>query len=227
MKEALSHQQKNLSWKNDTTITTAKGALLQGEIIIASTDTVPGLLGSITSVGFQKLRWLKGDRGDKPFLILIAARELFTFIDPTTLNCGIIALTKHCWPGPLTIVFKAHPNLTPFLVSTTGTIALRCPAHQGLQKLLTTIPGIFAPSANRSNCPPPDCLADVDRALIDAVAYVITDENENSNPVASTIIDVTDVKNDSASEVKKIRVLRGGAYQKKVIERTYESAYSK
>ena len=226
MKTSLSEQPKKYFWEHEATFVTVKHLFLQEEIIIASTDTVPGLLAPATIVGYQKLRALKGDRGDKPFLILIAASHLSFFVDMTMLNRGVVALTKKCWPGPLTIVFKARHNLPSFLVSTMGTIALRCPAHEGLQKLLQEIPGIFAPSANRSNIPAPQSLTEVDGKLINEVACVVDHQKENRQATASTIIDVTKVDSDTISDVKKINVLREGAYKKEEIERIYASAYS-
>lgn len=225
VKSLVKNQSKILFWNDPITIQTIKEQLLQEEIIITTTDTIPGLLANITSQSYQKLRQLKGDRGDKPFLILITASQLSQFVDVSTLNRGVIALTQQCWPGPLTIIFKARPDLAPFLVSAAGTIALRCPTHEGLQKLLHLVPGVFAPSANRSNQPPPQSLSNVDQELIDSTTSMVGDQESIITTQASTIIDVTHIQSDDRNQVANIHIVREGTYSKKVIEGVYESAY--
>lgn len=226
MKTLFKNDQKLLSWSDDSTTKILQELLLQGEIIIADTDTIPGFLAPVTLQGYQKLREIKGDRGEKPFLVLISASQLARFVNLASLNRGVLALTQQCWPGPLTIIFNARPESALHLVSSTGTIALRCPAHEGLQQLLAHVPGLFAPSANRSNQTPPQSIYDVDQELIAAAASVVGDRKKMNGPHASTIIDVSNVKTDVIAEKSKISVVREGVYPKALIERIYESAYS-
>lgn len=54
------------------------------------------------------------------------------------------------WPGPLALlIFKAKADLPSYLKGADGTIALRIPAHAGLQQLLVDCEGLFSTSANK------------------------------------------------------------------------------
>jgi|LauGreDrversion4_2_1035121.scaffolds.fasta_scaffold14263_6 L-threonylcarbamoyladenylate synthase len=65
----------------------------------------------------------------------------------------VYKLMQQFWPGPLTIVLTAKPNVVlPQLLGPNHSIALRCPAHRKTLKLLKYFGRpIVAPSANPSD----------------------------------------------------------------------------
>lgn len=227
MKSDHHHFPHYLSWRDPLISNHVLPALLQNEIIVASTDTVPGLLGITTKAAHEKLHSLKGDRGNKPFIVLVKKEHLNNFVDLEYLSSGVLALIRQCWPGPLTIIFRARKQCPAYLISDQGTIALRSPQHEGLQSLLSRIPGLFAPSANRSNHPTPEAIVNVDTALTQSVRYVVRDDKEKSLSSVSTIIDISAITSDNAQSRNNIRIIRHGAYPQEVIERIYEAIYSK
>ena len=91
-----------------------------------------------------------------------------------------------------------------------GTVALRCPRHEGLLGILAHFDGLFSTSANKSGLPVAKTYQELDHDLLHDVDYVVLDRDLAPNDVPSTIIDVT------SSEVK---VIRPGAYPVEKLER--------
>jgi len=124
-------------------------ALLAGELAIVPTETVYGVAGLATDPAvLQKLRDLKGDRGDKPFPVQVPlGYPLATLVQLSPLA----QQTLEAWPGPLTVVLP----LVADLPGLQGTIGLRCPDHPVMQAILERTGPLAVPSANRSGEPPP------------------------------------------------------------------------
>ena len=211
-----------LSWSRNEDINDVKICLQNDQIVISSTDTICGFLTNGTEESFKKLHDIKGERGDKPYLVLTSLKKLDQFVDVTLLSKKMQNVIKHCWPGPLTIIFKAKKDLSNFLVSRAGTIALRCPCHDGLQGLLKGFDGLFSTSANKSGKTAPSFISQVDSELLKDVECVIGDNNENKE-LPSSIIDFSHVDFTSQDkEQEKLQVVREGAFSREELERYYE-----
>lgn len=130
------------------------------------------------------------------------------------------ALMQHCWPGPLTIIFKAKKGIPKFLQSATGTIAIRCPKHAHLQALLPTFKGLFSTSANKGGDPPPKTIKQVDPALIKKIKYLVIDTKSFLlQTLPSSIIDF--------SRKKGVKVIREGSFPIKTLEKYYGEKFEK
>ena len=197
-----------------------KKKLLHNAVALTTTDTVFGLLAPITESGFFNLNDIKGARENKPYLVLIGAPEkLNIFIQTEKLSAAMLNVIAHCWPGPLTIIFRAHQSLPFYLKSSQGTIAIRCPRHDGLLNLLTHFDGLFSTSANKSGCPILQHINDLAKPLIKKISHIVVDEPYGAGGFQpSTIIDFSLAMDNSISPV---RVLRNGAYAIKDIEKYY------
>jgi tRNA threonylcarbamoyl adenosine modification protein (Sua5/YciO/YrdC/YwlC family) len=208
---------KKLLWHHPLSINLLSKSLLSEEISITSTDTIPGFLAYLSQNNFQKLNTLKGSRNDKPYLVLIAYSEkIFEFVNPTFISPKILNLLQNCWPGPLTVVFKAKDSLPVFLKSREGTIALRCPKHDGLLKLLQSFDGLFSTSANKSTKPAAQNMQNIDPEIANSVKYLVDDENTETTQSLhqpSTIIDATCPD--------KLRLSREGAFSLTKLEQIY------
>ncbi len=118
--------------------------LLQYEILVTSTDTIPGILVNLTEKSFKKLNDTKKDRSGKPYLVVINSwKKISHFIEIETITPKIIQLLDHEWQSAMTFVFKARKELPAFLTSSEKTIALRRPNHEGLLSLLSSFDGLF------------------------------------------------------------------------------------
>ncbi len=193
-------------WLGDVSIELFRAALQKDKLLVGASDTILGFLAAVTEKSKTFLDETK-KRVDKPYIILIGSLEkLDFFVDPQE-SARVRPLLAACWPGPLTVIFKAKKELPAFMKSLEGTIAIRVPDHAGLQKLLVHFPGLFSTSANISGRPVPTTVADFDPEILKRVTYVITEEGVGVESVQkkapSTIIDCTG---------PEIKVIREGAY---------------
>ncbi len=197
-----------LSWHDATMVPALEDALRQGAVVAGTSDTILGLLADLTLSGFQELNRIKG-RYEKPYLILIANQQKLAHFVPLPLDPQVKRLTENCWPGPLTIIFKAKDSVPSFMKSAQGTIALRMPQHAGLQGLLAHFDGLFSTSANKAGEDVAKSIGQLDQSIAQAVAYLVSD---NGAPLdqPSTIIDATG---------KKLKVIREGAYSVAALEK--------
>ena len=150
------------------------------------------------------------------YIILIAAPQKLQcfispeyFVSPKQLVPQIKNLVKQCWPGPLTVIFKAKQDLPDFLKSEHGTVAIRCPKHDALIEILKQFGGLFSTSANKSCDPAPSKIDDVNDQIAAQVKYLVDDKIDNKIDAkqASTIIDVSRI-----AQSGQVQVVRYGAY---------------
>lgn len=215
---------KNWGQRNDRD--ELKQSLLNNAVSITTTDTVLGFVAPITEEGFFNLNEIKGERENKPYLILTGTpQKLPVFVQIEKLTPAMFTLIANCWPGPLTIIFQAQENLPFYLKTSQGTIALRCPKHKGLLKLLTHFDGLFSTSANKSGQPVPQQLKDIPSAIVKKITYIVVDELElSADNQPSTIIDFSHaMKNPSAP----VHVVREGAYPINELEKYYGSPFER
>jgi tRNA threonylcarbamoyl adenosine modification protein (Sua5/YciO/YrdC/YwlC family) len=187
--------------------------LTSDAVAITTTDTIPGFLAPLTEEGFAALNRYKGGRQGRPYLILIASRRKLTkFIDPCNLTPTVETLVKRCWPGALTLVCKAKKSLPVYLKSAEGTVALRCPQHEGLLALLPKFDGLFSTSANVSGRPAPVIMNDIDASLRESVACVVNARGiKGAGHMPSTILDVSSMTVDeTGQEHGHVRLIRAG-----------------
>lgn len=189
------------SWSDKTAIQSLQELLSQEKIAVTTTDTVLGLIAPLTLSGFTALNEIKG-RQDKPYLVLISDPSKLThFVDISSFSTQIACLVSKCWPGPLTIIFKAKSGVPDFLQSKDGTIALRVPRHEGLLSILEAFPGLFSTSANLAGKQVPEKIEDLDPAILGAVSLCV--DGGASQGLPSTLIDCSG---------NEIRIVREGAY---------------
>lgn len=123
------------------------------------------------------------------------------------------ALTKHFWPGALTLLFPRDPRRIPDII-TAGqpSVAVRMPSHPVARALIEiTNSPLAAPSANTSGKPSPTKAEHVRRDL-DGKLPLILDGGACTVGVESTVI-------DGLHQDGHIRVLRPGGITVEDIER--------
>jgi|SRR5579863_761498 len=196
-------KEKYSFWHMPATIKKMVHLMRIGSVVLSTTDTVLGLLAPVSQAGRAHLDTIK-KRQEKPYIVLLPSADLLDqLVDPID-NLHIEKLIRSCWPGPLTLIFKACESVPPFVIGAAGTIAIRVPNHAGLQAVLAHCGPLFSTSANVAYQPVPQRIAQVDADILDAVAYIVDDEfTASAKPVASTILDCSQ---------NGIRVVREGAY---------------
>lgn len=204
-----------LSWSSKQDLLILKKILKNNQIAITDTDTIPGFLGNVMKQDFDKIRELKGERDDKPFLVLVKDMSAFShFVDMQSLPLRIVTFLKRCWPGPLTVIAKAKLEVPEFLTSENHTIAIRCPQHDGLQNILEHFQGLLSTSANRVGERESCVFDDVDKSLLHLVDCTVRDKEQSKDCHASTIIDITS---------EPFTIVRQGAMSEEKLKELYES----
>ncbi len=226
---------KFYNWSDKKSIEKLITSINNNDIVITSTDTIMGFLGNITQKSFDKITKIKGKRENKPFLVIInSISKLSKFVDSQILKkTNINNLLKQHWPGPLTVIFKAKKDLPYYLKSKENTIAIRCPEHKGLQKILQNFDGLFSTSANKANHPTPKNHQNLDPEIIKQVKFILIEKNVDTEnklyqTLPSTIIDVSSICiSETDISDNGIKVVRKGAYSIKELEKTYGAKFKK
>ena len=97
---------------------------------------------------------------------------------------------KQFWPGALTLVVRHTAHLVWDLGESRGTVAVRMPANEIAQDLISRTGPLAVSSANRSGHPPATTMMDA-RLQLGAAVAVYLDGGPSGDSVASTIVDVT------------------------------------
>lgn len=204
-----------LDWKNHDNIDLIKQELLLGRVVVGTGDTVLGLLANTTPAGFASLNGIK-QRADKPYIVLIDNIDKLKYFVPDEPSQAVRFLLQNCWPGPLTVIFQAKPDLPDFLTSSDHKIAIRIPNHVGLLRLLSNFEGLFSTSANLAGAPVPALPAQLDPKITNNIELIVLDSYNLSESVPgnlpSTILDVSG---------PQIKLIRAGAYPLHELEQIY------
>jgi L-threonylcarbamoyladenylate synthase len=220
---------RTLFWDDLESIKILNKSLDHNALSIVDTDTILGLLGRLTLESYEVLNHIKGGRSGKPYLILLGSSDkLKLFVDQAVLTAPVMRLIDYCWPGPVTFIFKAQPKLPDFITSSGQTIALRCPKHAGLQKLLNLYDGLFSTSANKSSEHVPVTSDDINPDILAQIEYLVIDRNNiREQAVPSTIIDLSGLVGHDQNSYAMIKVVRVGAYPIEELERIYGSKFKR
>lgn len=163
--------------------------LQAGGLVAVPTETVYGLAARADrDASVAAIYRAKGRPSFNPLIVHVAdiaqARRLAIFDDRAE------TLAAAFWPGPVTLVLPLRSDAGLALAVTAGlpTVALRCPAHAVMLRLLerTGLP-LAAPSANRSGAVSPTCAEHVLHSL-EANVEMILDGGPCSQGLESTIV---------------------------------------
>jgi L-threonylcarbamoyladenylate synthase len=185
-----------------------------GGVIAFRTDTFYGLgADPFSRNAIAKIRKLKGREDTKPILLLISdADEVGRFI--ATRSETFDSIAKRFWPGPLTLIGPARPELPDELTAGTKTIGLRLPNEENVRALVSACGGaLTATSANVSGKQPARAAKEVEEYFPEGIDLII-DGGEVTVTQPSTVVDL------SGSQA---RLIREGAIPRKQLEEFLES----
>jgi L-threonylcarbamoyladenylate synthase len=175
----------------------------KGSLLIFPTDTVYGIGGSaFSSSVFRSLSSAKGTRDSKAYVLLVASLEIVDNIAGRNLTGAARRLAEKFWPGPLTIIWHANPDISEKYKAPDGSLGYRVPNHDFLHALLATCGGsLWATSANKSGSPPLADFKEIDNDVLKQAALAV-DAGEKLTGVASTVVD---------ARTLPVKILREGA----------------
>ena len=171
-----------------TALKTAIRELNDGNIIIHSTDTLPGLAVDATNdIALKKLIKLKGRGG--PFSIIVTSISMiseYSFV--SELNEGII---NKILPGPYTVLLKNNNKnkLSNYVVEKSELIGFRIPKHSFSQNL---VKGLNRPIVTTSfNITGQESILELEKVSEHFKEIVIFDDERRAPSKGSTILDLS------------------------------------
>ncbi len=169
----------------------ALAALKAGRVVALPTDTLYGLAAPVFDEGaLQKIFVVKGRPAGMALPVLV---DGWPTAERVAAEVPDVArrLAEKFWPGPLTLVVTAAPDLSPLVTGGGTTVGVRSPDHWIPQELVRRLgQPITGTSANRSGSPDSTTLAELRRELGNDVDYII-ETGPSPLGVASTVVDLT------------------------------------
>lgn len=138
----------------------------------------------------RRLMRVKGRAPDKPILLLVAGPERVPEV-ARELPPVAVRLMERFWPGPLTLILPARPEVPPLITGGTGTVGVRQPRQRATLALLRALDfPLTGTSANRSGEPPARTATEVAQTL-GSELEVILDDGPCPGGLPSTVVDLT------------------------------------
>lgn len=179
----------------------AAGELEAGRLVAIPTETVYGLAADATNgEAVAAIFAAKGRPRFNPLIAHVSGLEMAETIGE--FDRVSVALARHFWPGPLTLVIPLRPGaaIHPLVTAGNETVALRCPRGLARQVIERLGRPVAAPSANRSGKISATTAGDVERDLGERIALIV-DDGPTPIGLESTIL---------KSEGEAVRLLRPG-----------------
>lgn len=169
----------------------AADIIRKGGVIAFPTETSYGLGASIKNVyALERIYIIKKRPRDKPLLILISnISDLIHLVNQVPPFA--VALMERFWPGPLTLLLPAKPELPWPLCANTNKVGVRISSHSWANSLVTVLGSpITATSANLSKYPATCNAEEVKDQLQSPPPDYILDGGPTSGGPPSTIVDM-------------------------------------
>jgi len=175
---------------------------LRGGVIAYPTETFYGLcVDPFNPKAVEKLFTLKGRSAQNPVSVIISDLSMLEKVAAEVTEASA-ALMERFWPGPLTLIFKARPEVLPSLLGSTGNIGVRISANDTARRLSETLSSpITATSANPSGYPAP-ASAELVIGYFNGSIDILIDGGKLPGRLGSTIVD--------ASGTGPVKIVREG-----------------
>lgn len=160
----------------------------QGELLAFPTETVYGLgADALQTSAAEKIFIAKGRPADHPLLVHVSRIEQVEKLS-TAIPEDARRLIERFWPGPLSIILTAQPEVPGIVRGNRRSVGFRMPSHPVSIALINETGPIAAPSANLYGRPSPTS-ADHVRQDLDGRIAAVLDAGETGTGLESTIID--------------------------------------
>ena len=196
---------------SEETHTRAAQVIAAGGVIAFRTDTFYGLgADPFHREALGRVKSLKGRDAGKPILVVISdAAEAERFIAHKSPLFDFVS-ARH-WPGALTIVVKAKPQVPGELTAESGTIGLRLPDDESVRSFIRICGGaLTATSANLAGEPPARTAQEVSSSFPTGLDLIV-DGGASRSDKPSTVLDLSG---------ERARLLREGAVSRGELQET-------
>lgn len=169
----------------------AAAVVKSGGIVIFPTRTLYGIgVDAFNKEAVNRIFRIKQRAAQNPLSVLIRSRDVVATLAAKTPSAAVKFMAVF-WPGRLTIVFSARPNVSSNLTAGTGKIGIRVPEHPVTIGLVESLDcPLTGTSANLSGQPGADRIDQLPLELIRNVDLVI-DAGKLKGGTGSTVVDVT------------------------------------
>ena len=169
-------------------IVAAVDYLRSGGVVGVPTETVYGLAASAFDIeAISEIYRLKNRPANNPLILHIHhSSQIERLAD--TIPEMLPQIVDQFWPGPLTVVLKARPDVPAIVRGGGDTVGIRIPNHPTFLQLLASInEPLAAPSANRSNHVSPTTAAHVESDF-PTESFPILDAGPTATGLESTVL---------------------------------------
>ena len=184
--------------------------LRRGGLVVYPTETFYAL-GCLATVhaAVERIVSVKGRPADKPLPLIVSDWEMVARF--VRLRDEEVALVRKFWPGPLSVVARVDPTVSPLARDRAGFSAVRMTPHVIAAELCREAGGpLVSSSANRSGHPPVARPGDLDIELLRlSGALVVETAPWPAGGLPSTLVRVT--------QTGALEILRPGALSTEVI----------
>ena len=185
--------------------------LAQGGVAVYPTETLYALGCVATShEAARRVAAIKGRSQAKPLPLIIGSLGQLGLV---THDAGgdLLALAESFWPGPVSLLVRAHEELSPLTRDEEGYTSVRVTSHPAAARLCAQLgTPLVATSANRGGCPPVARPEDLDPLLLEKVDGMLGDKPWPSGGPPSTVVRIVGPG--------RLKVLRLGAVTVKGLE---------
>ena len=180
----------------------AAAVLRGGGLVAFPTETFYGLgAAALHGSAVRRVLEVKGRPEGKPLLVLVDSIAMVDAVALAVPARGRELMARH-WPGALTLVLPARPEVPDEVTAGSGTVGVRLSAHPVARALVSALgEPVTAPSANPSGLAAPTTAEEV-RAHFEGRIDLVLDGGATTGGEPSTVLDVT---------VDPPRLVRAGA----------------
>jgi L-threonylcarbamoyladenylate synthase len=172
-------------------ISEAADIIRRGGVVVFPTRNLYGLGADACSLkAIERVFQIKKRPENKPISILIkSTKDLDRFV--LEIPAVAVKLMESFWPGRITLVFNARPDVPDILAAGTGKIGIRLPEHPVAVALVNMLDNpITATSANISGMAGVYQIQDLPEEFIKKVS-ILLDAGPLKKGKGSTVVDVT------------------------------------
>ncbi len=177
-------------------------AILSGKLIIYPTETFFGVGGlALAEKAIRGVYHAKWREPSEPLPVIIGHEDQLSLLVEQVPG-ELITLLRVLWPGPLTVIFPAKPEVPSVLTAGSGKVAVRLTSHPAARELCLHCGPLTASSANIAGEPPPAEAGLISPQLLASCAGVLDAPPTPKGGRPSTLIEL--------AAPGKLRLVRSG-----------------